>query len=82
MPHMQNFPSTISRRRFLASSGGAASLLILPSGTFGSQGLSPSEKLNVAFVGMGGKIQGHVKNVIAQGHNVVAFCDVDANQIA
>ncbi|MFT5240233.1 MAG: hypothetical protein ACI9OU_000865 [Candidatus Promineifilaceae bacterium] len=79
---MQKLRNTVSRRQFLASSGGAASLLILPSGTFGSEGLSPANKLNIAFVGMGSQIQGHVKNVIGQGHNVVAFCDVDASQIA
>ena len=31
---------------------------------------------------MGGQIQGHVKNALQLGHNVVAFCDVDPNQIA
>ena len=31
---------------------------------------------------MGGQIQGHVRSVVHQKHNVVAFCDVDPNQAA
>jgi predicted dehydrogenase len=74
--------SVTSRRHFLATAGGAASFLILPSGTFGANGTSPNNKLDVAFIGMGSQIQGHVRDILAQGHNVVAFCDVDENQTA
>lgn len=70
-----------SRRDFLAVSGGAlAAPLILP-------GIAPAavpenKKLDVAFIGMGGQIQGHVKNLLNMGHHAVAFCDVDSRQIA
>jgi len=72
----------LSRRRFLASTGSAAFFLVRPSRTFGANGISPSSQLNVAFIGMGRRIQGHVRDIIAQQHNVVAFCNVDENQIA
>ena len=51
--------------------------VILPRTVFGA-----NNKLNIAFIGMGGQIQSHVKNALQLGHNVVAFCDVDPNQIA
>jgi predicted dehydrogenase len=37
--------------------------------------------MNVAFIGMGGQIQGHVANLLNQGQQVAAFCDVDQRQI-
>ena len=64
-----------SRRSFLASTAaGCAAPLILPSGL---RAAAANEKLNVAFIGMGGKIQGHVKDLMNMGHQVAAFCDVD-----
>ena len=71
-----------TRRRFLAASSAAASLNLLPSGTLFGQGPGPNDRLSVAFIGMGGQIQGHVANIVHQGHRVAAFCDVDAGQIA
>ncbi|MCB1097716.1 MAG: Gfo/Idh/MocA family oxidoreductase [Verrucomicrobiae bacterium] len=72
-------PSPLSRRTFLKSAG---SMLILPSGIVRGQEPKPSAKLNVAAIGMGGQIQGHVSNLLQLGHNVVALCDVDSRQIA
>jgi predicted dehydrogenase len=64
----------MKRRTFLAA---AVTLpTVLPSTVFGAH-----KKLNIAFIGMGGQIQGHVKNAAQLGHNVVAFCDVDLKQI-
>jgi predicted dehydrogenase len=75
-------PLGLSRRTFLRSAGSAAgSLLILPSGIVRGQGLKPGDKLNVAAIGMGGQIQGHVSNLLQLGHNVIALCDVDSRQI-
>ena len=65
----------MKRRTFIAAA--AAAPIILPRTVFGA-----NNKLNIAFIGMGGQIQGHVKNALQLGHNVVAFCDVDPNQIA
>lgn len=68
-----------SRRSFLGASAAVASFHILPSGIL--YGESPNDKLSIAFIGMGGQIQGHVSNLINQGQHVAAFCDVDKNQI-
>ena len=74
---------TPTRRSFLKSSGTAAgSLLLLPSGSLLGQERKPGGKLNVAFIGMGGQIQGHVAQIIQLGHNVAAMCDVDTAQMA
>ena len=74
--------STVTRRAFVKTGTAAASLLILPSGVLRGQERKPGGKLNVAFIGMGGQIQGHVARILQLGHNVVALCDVDARQIA
>ena len=44
--------------------------------------MSPNSKLNIAFIGMGSQIQGRMSEILALGHNAVALCDVDENQIA
>jgi hypothetical protein len=72
----------ITRRRFLKTAGASAgSLLILPGGVLRGQERKPGDKLNVAFIGMGNQIQGHVSQILQLGHNAVALCDVDASQI-
>ncbi|MEI6534501.1 MAG: Gfo/Idh/MocA family oxidoreductase, partial [Verrucomicrobiaceae bacterium] len=75
-------PGSVTRRTFLKSGTAAGSLLILPSGVLRGQDQKPSGRLNVAFIGMGNQIQGHVSQILQLGHNVVALCDVDAGQIA
>ncbi len=67
-----------TRRRFLST---IPAFTILPSGIVGSRTLKPSDKLHVAAIGMGGRIQGHVSQLLKLGHHVTAFCDVDENQI-
>ncbi len=71
----------VTRRNFVKTGVAAGSLLILPSGVLRGQGPKPADKLNVAFIGMGRQIQGHVSRILQLGHNVVAFCDVDASAI-
>lgn len=66
--------SKLNRRRFLA----AAATSSLPTSILRGQ---TREKLQVAFIGCGGQMQGHVRNVVQAGHEAVAFCDVDANRI-
>ena len=70
-----------SRRNFLAASGSISALNILPTGTLFGKDSKPNERMNVAFIGMGGQIQGHVANLLNQGQQVAAFCDVDQRQI-
>jgi predicted dehydrogenase len=69
---------TPNRRDFLAATAGASSFLLLPSGARANPAVN---QLNVGFIGMGGQIQGHVGRISRLGHNIVALCDVDANQL-
>jgi hypothetical protein len=75
----------ISRRNFLKQgAAAAASMIILPNiipstvlgKTAGGNHIAPSDKLNIAAVGIGG--MGHADlNAIKATENVVALCDVD-----
>src|SRR6188768_2900892 len=65
-----------SRREFLQNSSlAAAGFMIVPRYVLGRGYKSPSDKLNIAIVGCGGRGEAHVKAL--QGENIVAFCDVD-----
>jgi predicted dehydrogenase len=67
----------ISRRRFIQTAA-ASTTLILPRHILGQRrGKSPSDKLNIAGVGIGG--QGAHDLAQFEGHNIVALCDVDAD---
>lgn len=79
---MMTRTTRISRRHFLASTAGAVSFSVLPSGSFGADGTSPTSKLDIAFIGMGSQIQGRMSELLSLGHNAAALCDVDENQIA
>ena len=67
----------ISRRRFLGVSATAAGLLtIVPSRVVGGLGyVAPSDKLNIAGIGIGGKGQVNLNNM--KSENIVALCDID-----
>ena len=68
----------VSRRRFLAGSLAAATFSVVPRHVLGGSGEKPpSEKLNIAGVGVGGMGHGNVNN--CSGENIVALCDVDEN---
>ncbi len=67
----------VSRRRFLQAAGAAAGLALAPSGL----AASPREKLNVAFIGVGGRGAANLGG-LAPGNNVVALCDVDERRAA
>lgn len=71
--------SNITRRSFLQrSTAAAAALTIVPSTVLGkSHGYtSPSDKLNIAGVGIGGMGNANLKNM-ENTDNIVALCDVD-----
>jgi len=75
-----NPASSFSRRRFLRSGAAAgAGLTILPSGVLGGPD-APSNKLNVALIGVGGRGRAHFNAV--KGENVVALCDVNEKALA
>jgi predicted dehydrogenase len=67
----------ISRRKFLGNSAAAAAgLTILPSYVVSGLGhTAPSDKLNIAGIGVGGMGRGNLRNI--EGQNIVALCDVD-----
>jgi len=70
----------ISRRDFMAA---AAALTIVPSGVLGRSGnVPPSNKLNIAGVGVGvgGMGGGYIQSVSSE--NIVALCDVDEKYAA
>lgn len=70
----------ISRREFLGTSALAISgLTIIPSKTVAGLGyLAPSDKLNIAGIGIGGMGRVDLEDV-AKTENIVALCDVDWN---
>jgi predicted dehydrogenase len=68
----------ITRRGFLGAAGAAAATItILPSNVIGAAPgkAAPSDKLNIAGIGVGGMGFGNIRSVSSQ--NIVALCDVD-----
>lgn len=76
---MHNRGMKSTRRHFLKTSGLAASAFsLVPRHVLGGPGQkAPSEKLNIAGVGIGGMGQANLR--ACSGENIVALCDVDAN---
>ena len=71
-----------TRRNFLKNSAMMGSgLFIVPRHVLGGKGYTaPSDKLNIAAIGAGGKGYGDTLNSYNEGaNNIVALCDVDAN---
>lgn len=72
---MDNFGG-ISRRKFITNTGmAAAAFTILPSHLWGANKNIPSDTLNIAVVGIGGK--GATDAAGVSSENIVALCDVD-----
>ncbi len=69
----------ISRRAFMGSAAAVAAFTIVPRHVLGGPGKkAPSEKLNVAGIGVGGRGAADIN--ACEGENVVALCDVDNRQ--
>lgn len=69
-------PNDTSRRQFVSTVGvAAAGLTIVPRHVLGMGFQAPSDRLNIAAVGLGGRGRPVVTNMSSQ--NLVAFCDVD-----
>jgi predicted dehydrogenase len=67
----------ISRRDFIAGTAAVAAFTIVPRHVLGGNGNTPpSEKLNIAGIGIGGMGQNNLK-AISDENNIVALCDVD-----
>ncbi len=72
-----------SRRKFLKNSALMGSgIFIVPRHVLGGKGYTaPSDKLNLAAIGAGGKGHSDIMNSYHKGaNNVVALCDIDSNQ--
>ena len=54
-----------------------AAPLVLPSGVWAAGEQSPNNKLNVAAIGTGGRSSGLIQEVLRQGNNMIALCNVD-----
>jgi predicted dehydrogenase len=68
----------ISRRDFMAA---AAAFTVVPGAVLGRGGnIAPSNKLNIAGVGVGGVGRAYIQNVSSE--NIVALCDVDQKYAA
>jgi len=82
---MKNKKVKNSRRDFIKQSSlAAASFFIVPRSVLGGKGyLAPSDTLNLAGIGVGGKGTSDIWNASVQGReNVVALCDVDSREIS
>src|SRR5215210_2682326 len=76
--------SVISRKNFLRNTaivGGA--FFIVPRHVLGRGFIAPSDKLNIACIGAGGKGEGDLVEFAKSPYvNIVALCDVDDRQAA
>lgn len=68
------------KRVALAGTGLMAAPLVLPSRVFGAT--APSKRLNIAAIGTGGRCRALMTEILRQGENLVALCDVDQRQFA
>ncbi len=75
--------SRLTRREFVGVAGTAMAVCtIVPRHAVANSGLTPpSEKLNIAGIGVGGMGAGDI-NAVAPGNNIVALCDVDQERAA
>jgi predicted dehydrogenase len=70
-----------SRRQILISGGTAGAFIIVPRHVLGGRGfIAPSDKLNIAGIGVGGRGAEDIAEVASE--NIVALCDVDWSQAA
>ena len=66
-----------NRRGFGRIATGIAAFSVVPRSVLGGVGYTaPSEKLNIAGIGVGGRGAGDIEELKSQ--NIVALCDVDA----
>jgi predicted dehydrogenase len=78
-----NNPPGSTRRQFLrATSAAVAGVMIVPRHVIAGSGqTAPSDKVNVAGIGVGGQGESDI-NEISKESNIVALCDVDSRRAA
>jgi len=78
---MNHSKSKFSRRHFICAATGAAAVQIVPGHVLGQKGETPpSEKLNIGFVGAGGRGSANIGGCSSE--NVYALADVDDRRCA
>lgn len=79
MSKPQNSKNKNSRREFLKNVAMASTVMIVPRHVLGGVGfIAPSDRLNLAAIGAGGKGASDIANASVNGRErVVALCDVD-----
>ena len=74
---------SIKRRDFLAGSAAAAAFTVVPAHVLaGSDEASPSDKLNIAGIGLGSMGWNDMQRSCIKKENVVALCDVNEKHLA
>lgn len=78
----QKDSKNLARREFLKGSAvAAASFMIVPRHVLGKGYTAPSDKLNIAAIGCGGKADYNIQQAYNNGSdNIVVLCDVDDRQ--
>src|SRR5256712_8201675 len=71
----------ISRRRFVEQAASGVAFMIVPAHVLGRGHVPPSDKLNIACIGVGGMGANDVRGV-GKTENIYALCDVDDRQAA
>jgi len=72
----------MKRRSFIRNtSAAAAAFYIVPRHVLGKGYIAPSDKLNIAAIGAGGKGAHNIRKIYNEGtENIIALCDVDDRQ--
>ena len=74
--------SRISRRDFMGAAAAVAAFTVVPRHVLGGpRQIPPSEKLNIAGIGVGGRGAADV-NGVGETENIIALCDVDEKHAA
>lgn len=75
----KKYNSSSSRRKFIKTTALASSFMIVPRHVLGGVGfVAPSDQLNIAAIGAGGKGHSDIVNASVGGRErVIALCDVD-----
>jgi predicted dehydrogenase len=81
---MDQTPKHQTRRKFLRNTGlAAAGFFIVPRHVLGRGFIAPSDKLNIAAIGAGGKGASDLSEFVKSPNvNIIALCDVDDRQAA
>ena len=71
-----NKEGRMTRRESLKRAAGAGAFMILPAGL--ARGYAANQKLNIGIIGLSGQGQRDAKELLKQGENIAAICDVDS----